>query len=344
MKKYFLLVLITFPFGPFKLVSQNLIPNAGFEHKNGCPTKKSHFAPLAKGWSNPTSGTPDYYHTCGGKGCKVPNIQYGIIKPYNGDAFVGLNIRPGFREYIRIRLTKTLKRGVKYSVQIHVRASKEFSYTSSDISFYFSGKYENQWTTARLKNCEPQISNPINQFIPTDKWTEIKGDFIAKGGEKYVTIGSFRQTVNFEAIAENPKGHNSYVFIDNLSTIALKRPKGQLPPIGKLKTLKSIYFEHDKYVLNKESFKELNELAKLLNERKKVKIEILGHTDISGDEEHNITLSKNRALAVVNYLIKKGISKERLKHKGLGSSVPIDPKNKNEKQAINRRVEFRVID
>ena len=344
MKRYFLLALSTFLLGPFQLVSQNLIPNAGFEHNNGCPTKDSHFATLAKGWLNPTSGTPDYYHSCGSENYKTPKNQYGIIKPYNGDAYVGLNIRPGFREYIRIRLTKTLKRGVKYSVKIHVRASKEFAYTSSDISFYFSGKYESQVTTGRLKDCEPQISNPINQFILTDRWTEIKGDFIAKGGEKYVTIGSFRRTVNFEAITEYPKGQNSYIFIDNLSTVALKRPKAKLPPKGKLKTLKSIYFEHDKYLLSKESFKELNELANLLKDRKNVKIEILGHTDISGDEEHNVTLSKQRAKAVVNYLVKKGIARTRLAHKGYGSSVPVNPKETKEKQAINRRVEFRVID
>ena len=62
------------------------------------------------------------------------------------------------------------------------------------------------------------------------------------------------------------------------------------------------------------------------------------------EEEHNVTLSKQRAQAVVSYLIKKDISKERLKYKGMGSSIPINPKNKKEKQALNRRVEFRVID
>ena len=146
---------------------------------------------------------------------------------------------------------------------------------------------------------------------------EVSGKFIAKGGEKFVTIGSFRKKVNFQAIIENPSERkNSYVFIDNLSTIALKKPKGKLPPKGKLRKFNSIYFEHDKYTLNKESFKELDELSELLKTKSYVKIEIIGHTDESGDKNHNLILSKQRALAVANHLIKKAISKDRLRHKG----------------------------
>jgi len=96
-------------------------------------------------------------------------------------------------------------------------------------------------------------------------------------------------------------------------------------------------------ILNKESYQELTELNELLKDSNHVKIEIIGHTDISGEKEHNVLLSEQRAQAVVNYLIKKGISKERLKYKGMGSSVPVNPEETKKKQAINRRVEFRVI-
>lgn len=328
-----------------QLMGQNIIPNAGFEHKNDCPSKKSHFATLSKGWTNPTKGTPDYYHPCGSEKYKTPKNQYGIKKPYHGDAYVGLNNRGSFREYIRIRLTKTLKKGATYRVKMHVSASGKFSYSSSDIGFYFSSKYETQNSTGRLLNCEAQIVNPEENIIPTNKWVEVVGKFIAKGGEKFVTIGSFRKKVNFQALTEHEEDvKNSYIFIDNLSTVALKRPKGQLPPKGKLKTLKSIYFEHDKSVLNKESFNELNELVQKLAERKLVKIEIIGHTDNSGTEEHNLILSKQRAFAVANYLIENGISKTRIKRTGKGSSIPANPKDLSEKQPLNRRVEFRVID
>jgi outer membrane protein OmpA-like peptidoglycan-associated protein len=340
MKSYFLLSLIISLIGPIQLASQNLIPNAGFEYKNDCPAEEAHFADLAKGWANPTEGTPDYYHSCGESDYQTPRNQYGLKKPYHGDAYVGLNNRGNLREYIRIRLTKKLKKGVTYHVKMHVSASDKFSYSTSDLGFYFSNKFINQTTIGRLKGCEPQIINQVENIIPVNKWVEVSGEFIAQGGEKFVTIGSFSKKV----VSENPSERkNSYLFIDNLSTIALKRPKSQLPSKGKLKTLKSIYFEHDKFVLNKESFNELNELVNLLKARKDVKIEILGHTDMSGDEEHNITLSKQRAAAVANYLVKKGISNERLTHKGLGSSMPVNLKETKDKQTLNRRVEFRVL-
>jgi len=342
MKRHILILILIFVSSQSN--SQNLIPNAGFEHKNDCPTRQSHSVILAKGWTNPTKGTPDYYHSCGDKDYKTPKNQYGIKKPYHGDSYVGLNNRGSFREYIRIRLTKTLKKGYTYRVKMHVSASKKFDYSTSDIGFFFSSKYKDQNTTGRLQDCEAQITNPEENIIPANKWVVVSGKYIAKGGEKFVTIGSFRRNVNFHAITENASDRkNSYIFIDNLSTVALKRPKGQLPPLGKLKTLNSIFFDHDKFILKKESYKELNELAEILSVKINVKIEIIGHTDNSGSKEHNLTLSKQRAKAVASYLIKKGISKERIKHKGVGSNSPTDTKNSEKAQQLNRRVEFRVI-
>ena len=169
MKKHFLFILTVLIFTINQTVAQNLIPNAGFEHKNDCPTKKSHFAILAKGWTNPTNGTPDYYNKCGDKAYKTPKNQYGTKTPYHGDAYAGLNNRGSFREYIRIRLSKTLKKGTTYRVKMHVSASNRFDYSTSDIGFYFSSKAEIQKHTNRLQNCEAQITNPEDQIIPSDK-------------------------------------------------------------------------------------------------------------------------------------------------------------------------------
>jgi OOP family OmpA-OmpF porin len=343
MKKLFLLVIIIIQLGSFQ--AQNLIPNAGFEHKNDCPTRISHYATLARGWTNPTHGTPDYYHVCGDRLYQTPTQRYDTKKPYHGDAYIALGNRGNYREYLRIRLISSLRRGTTYKVKLYVSASNDFNYTSSDIGLYFSRENKIQKNTSRLKNASPQIINPKENIIPTNEWIEVCGEFIAKGGEKFVTIGSFREEVTFQATMENPGNiKNSYIYIDNISTVALKRPKEQLPPKWELKTLKSIRFEINQVALNKKSFKELNDLVEKLKEKKSINIEIIGHTDVSGDEEHNLTLSKQRALSIVNYLIKKGISKDRLKHKGLGSSIPINPKDKSNKKALNRRVEFRVID
>ena len=69
-----------------------------------------------------------------------------------------------------------------------------------------------------------------------------------------------------------------------------------------------------------------------------LKISIEGHTENVGNDSLNLKLSENRAKTVMNYLISKGINRERLKAKGFGGTKPL--KNVNLKTSQNRRVEF----
>ncbi len=341
MKRHFLLVLIIFLLGPFQLVSQNLIPNPSFEIQDSCPTRGFHHITLSEGWKNATLGSVDYYHPCGGE-FRHP---HGTKKPFHGIAYAGIANSNNYREYLLGQLNSPLEKGASYKVSVHVSTSKLSNYTSSEIGIFFTNNSYFGRINAGCIEVSPQIENSEDLLIPADKWTEVSGEFIAEGGEEYIVIGYFNKEMNSINISgKETKSKDTYIFIDNVSTILLKRPKLELPLKGKTKILKTIYFEHNKYLLNKDSYQELSELTELLKDSNHVKIEIIGHTDESGGQENNLILSEKRAHAVVHYLIKKGISKERLKHKGLGSSVPIDPKNKNEKQAINRRVEFRVTD
>ena len=75
-----------------------------------------------------------------------------------------------------------------------------------------------------------------------------------------------------------------------------------------------------------------------------MKIEIGGHTDNKGTSEYNKSLSHNRAKAVYEYLIEKGIAANRLSYKGYGESKPIDTNETDEGRANNRRTEFKVIE
>jgi outer membrane protein OmpA-like peptidoglycan-associated protein len=59
-----------------------------------------------------------------------------------------------------------------------------------------------------------------------------------------------------------------------------------------------------------------------LNEHPNMKIELQGHTDAQGDAAHNLELSKNRAKAVMDYLISKGIDSNRLTYEGYGENKP----------------------
>ena len=75
-----------------------------------------------------------------------------------------------------------------------------------------------------------------------------------------------------------------------------------------------------------------------------MKIQINGHTDNVGSPENNQMLSLNRATAVMNYLIEKGVENIRLTAKGFGESQPIDTNDTIEGRKNNRRTEFIVVE
>jgi outer membrane protein OmpA-like peptidoglycan-associated protein len=126
----------------------------------------------------------------------------------------------------------------------------------------------------------------------------------------------------------------------------------QLPPIivGSKVVLNNIFFDFDKATLRPTSNVELRNIIRFLNKYPNVKIEIAGYTDSKGTDEYNIKLSDERALAVVTYLTKNGIAKNRLVAKGYGETLP-DSANENSDgsdnpkgRQLNRRVEMKIIE
>ncbi|WP_372642716.1 OmpA family protein [Ancylomarina sp.] len=113
--------------------------------------------------------------------------------------------------------------------------------------------------------------------------------------------------------------------------------------VGKEVILNNIFFETDSWEIKSESESELNSLCEFLILNKSISVEISGHTDNTGSETKNISLSENRAKAVYSALIVKGIPENRLSFKGYASSKPIGDNNSEKGKAINRRTEFKVI-
>jgi outer membrane protein OmpA-like peptidoglycan-associated protein len=107
--------------------------------------------------------------------------------------------------------------------------------------------------------------------------------------------------------------------------------------------LNNIFFAVNQYDLKPASQAELDKVVQLLNENPTVKIQISGHTDNVGKPADNLALSNNRAKAVVNYLISKGIAADRLSYKGFGESQPVADNSTEEGRARNRRTELKVI-
>ena len=113
--------------------------------------------------------------------------------------------------------------------------------------------------------------------------------------------------------------------------------------VGAKVILKNIFFEFGKATLKPESYAELDNVVKLLQNNEGVRLEISGHTDNVGSLKTNMKLSEDRAKAVVEYIISKGISSSRLEFKGYAYTQPIAPNTTEAGRAQNRRVEFKVL-
>jgi len=109
---------------------------------------------------------------------------------------------------------------------------------------------------------------------------------------------------------------------------------------GEKLILKGVFFKTASAELTPESLPTLDKLAEQLTTFPEVKLEVQGHTDNVGSAAVNKRLSGKRAQSVVDYLVSKGIAKERLKAFGYGPAKPIGDNKTEEGRAMNRRVEL----
>jgi outer membrane protein OmpA-like peptidoglycan-associated protein len=107
--------------------------------------------------------------------------------------------------------------------------------------------------------------------------------------------------------------------------------------------LKNVFFDTKQTQLKSESITELDNIVMLMNDNPKLKIQIGGHTDNVGKPADNLKLSLGRAVAVVNFLLGKGIKNERMSFKGFGETKPIADNKTEQGRSVNRRTELSVI-
>ena len=102
-----------------------------------------------------------------------------------------------------------------------------------------------------------------------------------------------------------------------------------------------IYFDTDSYTIKPESKPTLTAISELLKTNSRLNLYVVGHTDFTGNLDHNMELSQNRAQAVVDALVKDyGISAKRLIARGVGPLSPVSTNKTDEGKQLNRRVEL----
>ena len=220
-------------FSAIKADSQNLVLNPSFEDTILCPT--TIFPMQCKYWYRATMGSPDYFSEqpnifCGTS--YVPQSGVGYQYARTGIAYVGLAtlmqpLNPNYlnrREYIGGELSDTLKQGHEYCVSFYVSVAEELKYVTDGIGLYLSVDSAVDYTININLSFIPQIENPSGNIIyDTLNWVQISGTYIANGGEKYLTIGNFKDNANTMIDSINnsvPQSqYESYLFIDDVSVI-----------------------------------------------------------------------------------------------------------------------------
>ena len=350
--------------------AQNLVMNPSFEEHFRCPTNfsTSNRDFVLPGWRSVNYGTPDYYHQCSMGDCDVPFNWAGESNAHGGFGYTGIYLwnRPtskprSYREYIQGELTEPLKKGKRYKIEFYFKLASYSVYTVDRIGLLLSDS-SFSYPDDQVVPQRPTLSLIRNEPFTKSGWDLAEMEYVAKGGESFVTIGNFfdNLTTQFTQL-DNRKGKSpmltgsAYFYIDDVAVVPLDpdpvapQPQpllwtdGQEIKPEEIYILKNIQFEFDRFVLLPVSFPELDKLVKILAEKSDWKAELNGHTDDVGSEEYNLELSRNRAQSVVDYLKSKGISADRLTTHGYGKLRPLVVAKDDASRFLNRRVEVRFL-
>jgi outer membrane protein OmpA-like peptidoglycan-associated protein len=250
-----------------------------------------------------------------------------------------------------------LKKDKKYHLSIDIKAF-ELSNCLSDLLVGFKDCLNCNMDSSlyQLKLIIPD--SLCNEFL-LHNWLTLNADFTALGNEKVLVVSAGSSYDYLKIIYSNQDKFtiryysgppNLKYYIDNICLTAIESKSDSsftnridALSIGESIILQNIYFDFDKYVILKESFPVLDKVADFLAKKRNVRIQISGHTDNIGSNEYNDELSDKRAISVVDYLVNKGIAKNRLQSAGFGSRFPVDSNDTDEGRQKNRRIEMKII-
>jgi outer membrane protein OmpA-like peptidoglycan-associated protein/tetratricopeptide (TPR) repeat protein len=182
------------------------------------------------------------------------------------------------------------------------------------------------------------IEVATNQTVATTASSDIDGTYRAELPSKQSYYIDFRST-GFLSDMKRINIPETYDLDTYNFDVTMVKAK-----VGKRVVLNNILFETGKSILTTGSFAELDRLLKILEDNPLMRIEISGHTDNTGSLALNMKLSEDRARAVVEYLVQKGIDNSRMEFKGFGPSQPIADNSTAAGRAVNRRVEFKILE
>ena len=282
------------------------------------------------------------------------NSNYQEISPYllNTDTLLFISNRNnnGYKLFYSVKDNESLESWTepKALEKLNSNSSKlSISRNQKSSTFYIS---ESSDSKTYYDLIEYKVVDLENSFVlEINIKPEIKSGLLTLSTNKF-NISERLSSSNALIELEN-KGQynlrlisNNYFILDtilniqksssvNLNLLEIKK--------GNRKTLSQINFKRSSTELTEQSIPYLENLLHIFKEND-VKVIIEGHTDNSGDYKLNVKLSKDRANTIKDYLIKKGIERNRIKIKGYGPSKPRYSNQSEELRRLNRRVELYI--
>jgi OmpA-OmpF porin, OOP family len=237
-----------------------------------------------------------------------------ILKEYSQNAAVTATILPGAASVSRLKLESKV-----------------------DDKSYFSS------STKDYKELENYYGKPVHIAIQVQKerfriWVnEVK----AFDAPKAVPLEQKMNQLFFKLSHTNYAEADYGIFISNIKVATgVPDTRHKLIEEGKFSTT-GILFDLNSAAIKPESYGVIKEIGTVLKENPSVKIKIIGHTSSDGDDKANMELSRKRAAAVKEALVKEyGIDEQLIETDGKGESQPVGDNKTKEGKATNRRVEF----
>ncbi|MBR9861443.1 OmpA family protein [bacterium] len=334
----------------------NYVSNSEFEIHPKAPYSVMSFTTQVKDWY-PASESPDFY--------------ISSENAHSGNSFIGFRVFTMEKhiEYVQNRLKEPLKKDSIYCFSAYLKLSPGSKYATNNFGVMFTDKPQNI-PIEDLHGIEPNIrlENQVLNF--KTRWMKVQCTYKAKGGERWMVLGSFEDHTKLKLVEVPGQMHESYYYMDDVTLVPVKSESDcgcnfsdsrdnmevdtaeevneLLSQLNQLKEgdkliLNDIHFDNDKAVLLHQSFETLMSVLIFLNKNPETVVEISGHTSSTGTYDHNMELSNQRAEAVRQYLINNGISSARIIAKGYGPDQPIANNDTETGQRENRRVEFRIV-
>ncbi len=216
-------------------IGQNLVPNPSFENYSSCPTSSGYiyeappwFQPRIWNGNTTNGSSSDFYNTCSNSlnpQAGIPSNDFGYQYARTGDGYAGIYVSFGYTyaEYIEVPLSAPLIANRKYCLSFYVSLSAKYWLATSNIGAYFStdSLLFVSYSPNVIDSVIPQIDNPSSNILnDTANWMLVSGSFIAAGGEKFMTIGNFHDSINatFQSLPWG-QGDAAYYYFDDFSMV-----------------------------------------------------------------------------------------------------------------------------